>query len=153
MEVDVTEFLYKTGAAIVAGFFMGLERQFKGKHAGLKTNTLVSLGAAVFTIVSTTFQHTEGADMTRVIGQIIVGVGFLGAGVIIQSKDEKKVAGLATSATIWCSAAAGCLAALGLFAPLLFFTAMVVSINVLFGYLNKKVHEHNSDSSSDKSEQ
>lgn len=153
MEIDVTEFLYKTGAAIIAGFFMGLERQFKGKHAGLKTNTLVSLGAAVFTIVSTTFQNTEGTDMTRVIGQIIVGVGFLGAGVIIQSKDEKKVAGLATSATIWCSAAAGCLAALGMFKPLLIFTAMVVTINILFGYLNKKVDEHNTNSPTDKTTQ
>lgn len=144
-DIDISDFLMKTGAAIVAGFFMGLERQIKGKPAGLKTNTLVALGATVFIIVSFAFANDQGTDMTRILGQIVVGVGFLGAGVILQREKEYKVAGLATAATIWCSAAAGCLAALGLYLPLLLFTAMVVVINLAFGYLNSKLPKRETD--------
>jgi putative Mg2+ transporter-C (MgtC) family protein len=80
--------------------------------------------------------------MTRIIGQIVVGVGFLGAGVILQRDKESRVKGLATAATIWCSAAAGCLAGLGIYNVLAGFTVLVVLVNILFGYLNKKVADN-----------
>ncbi|MBT8319881.1 MAG: MgtC/SapB family protein, partial [Gramella sp.] len=120
----------------------GLERQFKGKPAGLKTNMLVGLGASGFIIISLLFMDSGGTDMTRIVGQVVVGVGFLGAGVILHGKDGNKVEGLATAATIWCSAAAGCFAGFGLYLPLLAFTAFVVIINLVFGYLNVKVKNH-----------
>jgi putative Mg2+ transporter-C (MgtC) family protein len=142
MEIDIAEFLLKNSAAALAGACMGLERKFKGKPAGLKTYTLVALGASVFIIISLLFQKTDSTDMTRIVGQVVVGVGFLGAGVILQDRDTTKVLGLATAATIWCSAAAGCLAGFGLYLPLLFFTIFVVAINLVFGYLNTKVKNH-----------
>lgn len=144
MEIDIVDFLFKTGAGAFAGLLMGLERQFKGKPAGLKTNMLVALGASAFIIISLLFENSGGTDMTRIVGQVVVGVGFLGAGVILHGEDGKKVEGLATAATIWCSAAAGCFAGFGLFIPLLIFTIFVVIINLVFGYLNTKVRE-NSD--------
>lgn len=141
MEIDITEFLTKCFAAIFAGALMGVERKIKDKPAGLKTYTLVSLGAAVFIIISLLFESADSTDMTRIVGQVVVGVGFLGAGVILQDGRKVKVKGLATAATIWCSAAAGCLAGFELYLPLLFFTIFVVAINLVFGYLNEKVRD------------
>lgn len=143
MEIDLTSFLLRGFAAIAAGMCMGIERQMKGKQAGLKTNALVALGATVFIMASLLFADNPGTDMTRIIGQLVVGVGFLGAGVILQREKEAKVRGLATAATIWCSAAAGCLAGLGVFDVLGALTVMVVVINSVFGYLNDKVKKAN----------
>ena len=142
MEIDITDFMLKSGAAAFAGLLMGLERQFKGKPAGLKTNMLVALGASGFIIISLLFEGSGGTDMTRIVGQVVVGVGFLGAGVILHGEKGNKVEGLATAATIWCSAAAGCFAGFGLYLPLLIFTLFVVIINLVFGYLNLKVKDH-----------
>ncbi|MCH4824444.1 MgtC/SapB family protein [Gramella lutea] len=142
MEIDITEFLLKNGAAALAGLLMGLERQSKGKPAGLKTNMLVALGASSFIIISLLFRDSGGTDMTRIVGQVVVGVGFLGAGVILHGEKGKKVEGLATAATIWCSAAAGCFAGFALYLPLLIFTIFVVIINLVFGYLNLKLKDH-----------
>ncbi|WP_339697846.1 MgtC/SapB family protein [uncultured Marixanthomonas sp.] len=139
MDIEFTDFLLKSIAALVAGFFMGLERQMKGKHAGLKTNMLVTMGAAIYVMIALTFINHETTDMTRIIGQIVVGVGFLGAGVILRSNSKRKVEGLATAATIWCCAAAGCLAGMGIYDVLAGFTVLVVVVNIVFGYLNKKV--------------
>ena len=78
MEIDFIEFLLKGGAATIAGLCMGLERQIKGKPAGLKTNMLVALGATIFVMISNLYENQDNIDSTRIIGQIIVGVGFLG---------------------------------------------------------------------------
>lgn len=142
MELDNAQFLLQSGAATMAGLLMGLERKFKGKPAGLKTNMLVALGACAFVTISLLFKDTDGTDMTRIVGQIVVGVGFLGAGVILHGEHDTKVRGLATAATIWCSAAAGCFAGFGLYLELIFFTVFVVMINLVFGYLNRKVKNH-----------
>lgn len=141
MEIEISEFLLKISAAAFSGLLMGLERQIKGKPAGLKTNMLVALGACAYIIISLMFRDSGATDMTRIIGQVVVGVGFLGAGVILHGENGKKVEGLATAATIWCSAAAGCFSGFGLYFPLLIFTVFVVIINLVFGYLNSKVEE------------
>lgn len=140
MELDIWEFIIKIAAAAVSGAIMGVERKYKGKSAGLKTYSLVALGAATFIIISLLFETSESTDMTRIIGQVVVGVGFLGAGVILHDKNNTVVKGLATSATIWCSAAAGCLAGFGLYLPLLVFTIFVILINLIFGYFNTKLN-------------
>jgi len=133
-EMQIADFMYKIMAACLAGLFIGLERQYKGKHAGLKTNTIVAIGASIFIMLSLEFEHRSGVDITRVLGQVIVGVGFLGAGVIVQRKD--KIKGLTTAATIWCSAAAGSLAAYGLYGELAFATVAIVTINLVFGWID-----------------
>lgn len=91
--------------ATVLGAGIGLERQLSGKPAGLRTNLLISLGAAVFTILSREMAGGGEASPTRIAAQVVSGVGFLGAGAIIQ--DRAGVHGLTTAATIWLVASIG----------------------------------------------
>ena len=113
--MELTTFLLRLGCAVLAGGLIGFERQWHQKNAGLRTNTLVALGAAIYVLISIQMTGTSG-DVTRIIGQIVVGVGFLGGGVILHHGMD--VHGLTTAATIWCSSAVGCL---GLFVCSLLF--------------------------------
>lgn len=105
------EFVSKLGLAVLLGAAIGIERQWRQRSAGLRTNTLVSLGAAAYVLLSASLTD-NGADPSRVASQIVAGVGFLGAGVIMH--EGLTVQGLNTAATIWCSAAVGSLAGAGL---------------------------------------
>jgi len=131
------DILFKILLAIAAGLLIGIEREFKGKDAGLKTNMLVSVGACAFVILSLQFQGGGFIDLTRVLSQVVTGIGFLGAGVII--KKGGTVQGLTTAATVWCSAAAGCIAALYMVGDLIIFTGAVVLVNLIFGLLGKRI--------------
>jgi putative Mg2+ transporter-C (MgtC) family protein len=91
--------------AIVFGGVIGIEREFSRKPAGLRTNALICLGAAVFTIISREMSAGTSDTITRIAAQIVTGIGFLGAGAIIQ--DTKGVHGLTTAATIWLVASIG----------------------------------------------
>ncbi len=137
------DFLFKILLAIVAGLLIGIEREYKGKDAGLKTNMLVSVGACAFVILSLEYQGGKFIDLTRVLSQVVTGIGFLGAGVILKKKDT--IQGLTTAATVWCSAAAGCLAALYLVSDLIFFTGAVLLINLIFGLISKKINYQDSN--------
>ncbi|SRR5690606_1247103 len=139
----IIEFGIKLGLATLAGTFIGLEREYKGKNAGLKTNTLVALGACAYVLISLRFQGAPEADPTRVLGQVVTGIGFLGAGVILQKED--KIKGLSTAATIWCSAGAGCLAATSMLIELALLTLLVVVINLAFGIIDQKIEERTND--------
>ncbi len=90
--------------AIVAGAIVGAERERREKPAGLRTLVMVSLGAAVFTMVSFAFTTTTG-DSGRVAAQIVTGIGFLGAGVILHARGT--VTGTTTASSIWVTAAIG----------------------------------------------
>lgn len=131
------DFLFKILLAVGAGLLIGIEREYKGKDAGLKTNMLVSVGACVFVFLSLQFQGGESFDPTRVLSQVVTGIGFLGAGVII--KHGATVKGLTTAATVWCSAAAGALAAFYLVTDLMLFTGTVILVNIIFGFFGKKI--------------
>ena len=85
--------------ATVLGAGIGLERELSGKAAGLRTNVLICLGAAVFTIISKRMVEGTDGSLVRIAAQIVSGVGFLGAGAVIQ--DRRGVHGLTTAATIW----------------------------------------------------
>lgn len=137
MDIHLGEFILQLGIAVIGGALMGLERKMKGKRAGLKTYSLVAVGSAVFVIISLEFRGMESVDLTRVLGQVVIGVGFLGGGVIMREKENVK--GLATAATIWCSAAVGCLAATKFYLELLLFTLFVVVINLTMGFFNEKI--------------
>lgn len=137
MNLEYITFLLKISLATIAGLIIGLEREFKGKEAGLKTNALVSIGSAVFVLISLQFRGEDYADVTRVLSQVVTGIGFLGAGVILKRGDS--IMGLTTAATVWCSAAVGCLAAVGMYVELGFLTLVIVLINLLFGYLAPKI--------------
>jgi putative Mg2+ transporter-C (MgtC) family protein len=91
--------------AALLGAGIGLERELSGKAAGLRTNLLICLGASVFTIISREMAAVAGDSVTRIAAQVVTGVGFLGAGAIIQ--DRGGVHGLTTAATIWLVASIG----------------------------------------------
>ncbi len=91
--------------ATVLGSAIGLERELSGKAAGLRTNVLICLGAAVFTIISKRMVEGTDGSIARIAAQIVTGVGFLGAGAVIQ--DRRGVNGLTTAATIWLVASIG----------------------------------------------
>lgn len=140
--MELVDFGLKIGAALLAGLLIGIERELQNKDAGLKTNALVSLGAAVFVLVSLHFEGKPNVDLTRVIGQVVTGIGFIGAGVILHKGTT--VRGLTTAATVWCSAGAGCLAGIGEYKELFLLVVLIVITNVLFGlfedYLSRKMN-------------
>ncbi|MCG9970707.1 MgtC/SapB family protein [Christiangramia crocea] len=135
--MDWTIFALRVGLATSAGLIIGLERETQGKQAGLKTNALVALGASIFILMSLNFEGDEYVDITRVLGQVVVGIGFIGAGTILQK--GKQVKGLTTAATIWCSAASGCLAGYGLYKELAIVSGVILTINLVFGYIEDKM--------------
>jgi len=96
------DFLLKLGLGILLGFFIGIERESRGKDAGISTNSLVIVGAALFTMLSTL---VDPASSSRIAAQIVTGIGFLGAGLIM--KDGTSVRNLTTAASLWFSGAIG----------------------------------------------
>ncbi len=135
--MELIEFSVRVGLAAVAGLLIGAEREISGKSAGLRTNALVALGACVFVLASFTFKGEAYVDITRVLGQVVSGIGFIGAGTILQQKGSIK--GLTTAATIWCSAGAGCLAALEMYKELIVICVIIITINYSFGVFERKV--------------
>lgn len=133
--MELLEFGLRIGAALAAGLLIGMEREVRNKNAGLKTNALVALGASVFVLTSLHFEGEPYVDTTRVLGQVVTGIGFIGAGVILHKGTV--VRGLTTAATVWCSAGAGCLAAIGEFQELFLLTAIIVFVNVLFNPVDR----------------
>lgn len=124
----ISEFIFRMGAALLAGLAIGFERQWHHKTAGLRTNLLVATGAAVFVLLSFELKESESSiDTSRIIAQVVTGVGFLGAGIIF--REGNNVHGLTSAATIWCSAAIGCLAASGFFTETLVCTITVIIVN------------------------
>src|SRR5271165_1396209 len=111
--------------ALALGALIGAERQWRQRAAGLRTNTLVCLGAAAFVDLGS--QLAPGT--TGVIAYVVSGVGFLGAGAII--KDGASIRGLNTAATLWCSAAVGTFAGAGLPVEAAGVTAFVLAGNTL----------------------
>lgn len=128
------EFAIKLAVAFALGAAIGFERQWQHRSAGLRTNTLVALGSAAYILISEVILGKSG-DPTRIAGQIVVGVGFLGSGVIM--RDGFTVQGLNTAATIWCSASVGCLSGFGLFAEAAMTAASVVLAHLTLRPLGK----------------
>jgi putative Mg2+ transporter-C (MgtC) family protein len=120
--------------ATVLGGAIGLEREASGKPAGLRTNILICVGAALITELSILFAQIDGgADPARVTAQIVTGIGFLGAGSIIQSRGN--VHGLTTAATIWVVAAIGIAVGSGAYVEAIGTTALVLLVLIPLGKL------------------
>jgi putative Mg2+ transporter-C (MgtC) family protein len=116
--------------AVGLGAGIGYQRERSGKAAGLRTHILVSSGAALFTLVSIYGFTGATVDISRVAAGVVVGIGFIGAGVILRGQREKEVAGLTTAATIWITAAIGLAAGAGMYWVSVIATA--VAVGVLF---------------------
>ena len=115
------------GMALLLGGLIGFERQWRQRLAGLRTNTLVALGAASFVVFASLFPGE--ASPTRVAAQVVSGIGFLGAGIIF--KEGLNVRGLNTAATLWCSAAVGTLCGAGFPAHAAVAAVFVIGVNLL----------------------
>jgi putative Mg2+ transporter-C (MgtC) family protein len=113
--------------AAVLGGVIGFERQRAGKAAGLRTHMLVSLGAALF-VVAGVRADMDSADLSRVIQGLVTGIGFLGGGAILKSRDKHYVEGLTTAAGIWLTAGIGVAAGLGLLGVALLSVALALAI-------------------------
>jgi putative Mg2+ transporter-C (MgtC) family protein len=124
--------------AFILGMLIGLERQYRQRTAGLRTNVLVAIGAAAFADMGMRLLGPDGA--TRIISYIVSGIGFLGAGVIM--KEGTNVRGLNTAATLWSSAAVGAFAGSGLPIEAVMLTGFVLAGNTLLrplvNYINRQ---------------
>jgi len=148
MDISSSIFLISLKGLILAatlGALIGLEREWARKEAGLRTFSLISLGAALFVIISrSSFNQYLGIsslDPSRTLGQIIVGIGFLGAGIIIFRQKEGRVEGLTTAAMIWATAAVGAAVGLGLYGIAISATILIVLINFAVLPLEKRLQK------------
>lgn len=124
--VEMVESLGRLSLAVVLGSAIGFERQWHQKMAGLRTNALVALGSCGFVVFSS--MVGEG-DPTRVASQVVTGIGFLGAGVIL--REGVNVHGLNTAATLWCSAMVGTFAGGGFWVPSVVAAGFIIATNLL----------------------
>ena len=117
--------------AVALGAGIGYQRERAGKIAGMRTHILVSSGAALFTLVSIYGFGDAVVDISRVAAGVVIGVGFIGAGVILRGAREEEVAGLTTAATIWVTAAIGLAAGAGMYLVSVIATAVIAGILLL----------------------
>jgi putative Mg2+ transporter-C (MgtC) family protein len=137
--LTIADFALRLGVGVGCGALIGLERQWRARMAGLRTNALVATGATLFVLYAAA---TEDSSPTRVASYVVSGIGFLGGGVIL--REGFNVRGLNTAATLWCSAAVGVLAASGHLAFALIATAAVVAIHLLGRPLGRLIDHDNS---------
>lgn len=142
--LDITAFsgfTIRLALAIVLGFVVGFERQWTKHQAGILTNVIVCVGAYAYTAFSC-IELGNNIDVTRVAAQVVSGIGFLGAGLII--RDGTKVSGLSTAATIWTTAAIGILCTLDNIYYAVIVAAAIVIVHLVLhpfsDYINKKSH-------------
>jgi putative Mg2+ transporter-C (MgtC) family protein len=110
------------------GAAIGLEREYRQKPAGLRTNILIAVGSALFTIMSISIAGA-GSDPARIAAQIVTGIGFLGGGAIMRNRDT--VHGMTTAATIWVNAAIGMAAGAGQYQLATFAAALTLIVLVV----------------------
>lgn len=137
LHMSIWGLLARVAIALACGALIGWERELKGRAAGLRTHMLVALGSAGFTLIGLEFiaadsgENTRGGDALRIIEAIATGVGFLGAGAIMQSGREVK--GLTTAASVWLVAAVGLAAGAGFWILAVIMTVLgFITLSVLF---------------------
>jgi putative Mg2+ transporter-C (MgtC) family protein len=127
LQTDWMSLLTKLLLATALGYLIGLERELHGKVVGTRTISLIAIGSALYVLMSPAI---IGGDNSRVIAQVVSGIGFLGAGIIF--KDGDTIKGLTTAATVWCSAAIGCLCGSGMYVEAVAGTIAIMIVNILF---------------------
>ncbi|OGI62955.1 hypothetical protein A2818_00335 [Candidatus Nomurabacteria bacterium RIFCSPHIGHO2_01_FULL_40_12] len=145
--VENSEIILRLVMAVGLGMLIGAERLLVHKQAGMKTHALVSLGAAVFIIISeiVALKYTSiaGFDPTRIASQVIVGIGFLGAGSIMLQGSH--LLGLTTAGGLWVTAGIGMAAGFGFFSIAFIATTLVLMIFILMNILEKPIRKISGD--------
>jgi len=135
--VNDIQFWQVVMVSLLSGGVIGLERQVRGKPAGIRTSILICLGTSMFVYMGSTISGA-GVDASRVLGQVVTGIGFLGAGVMFSR--EGVVTGVTTASVIWVLAAIGSLNGLGSYATALTLALLTVGILVSCEFLEKRFH-------------
>jgi len=147
--METIEVILKLVLAIALGGLIGLEREASQKPAGFRTNLLVCVGSAMMMTLATLLVQAKGGSpdtLVRMAAGVITGMGFLGAGTILQSRGT--IAGLTTASTLWLVAGLGLVIGAGYYVPALIFTALTITTLLLFrkiedSYLHKsQFHYH-----------
>ena len=123
-------------AACLLGGLIGLEREVKRRSAGVRTNLLICMGAAFFTLLSAVLAGEGNADKGRVASNIVQGIGFLGAGLILHNRS--RISGLTSAASVWVVASIGMACGAGLFAAAFVATIVVILALELVGFLERR---------------
>jgi putative Mg2+ transporter-C (MgtC) family protein len=141
--LSLNEICLSVGAATLAGSLIGLERLWRHKSAALKTNTLVSLGACVFGMMSVNSSFLQNWSASQFSIGVITGVGFLGSGIMIH--DQGRIQGINSAATVWVSAGVGLACGMGEYALAGVTLVAVLIVQFLHRWIESKV---NTDSQS-----
>lgn len=126
------DFIVRILVCFILSFIIGLERHLRGRAIGLRTNVLVALGSFLFVSMAV---NVPTNDEVRMAAQVVSGIGFLGAGVIL--RDGTNIKGLNTAATLWCNAAIGVMCASGILLESAIGTFFILISNVLLRYISK----------------
>ena len=137
---QATRIVVRLTLAALLGGLLGLERENKGKAAGVRTHMLVAMGAALFVLIPQQ-AGVQAADLSRVIQGVVAGIGFLCAGSILKSEDEDRVRGLTTAAGMWLTAAIGMAAGLGREATAVISTALALVVLTLVPLVVKLIEK------------
>ncbi|MFA7252749.1 MAG: MgtC/SapB family protein [Candidatus Paceibacterota bacterium] len=159
MELATIDILIRLVIALLLGALVGVERTLAGKNAGMRTYALVAMGSALFVlvsqIVSLQFITLTNFDPLRLASQVLVGIGFIGAGLVFHNNKDMKTSGLTSAAGLWVSAGIGMSAGFGLYSlaiiaallTLLIFTILwyVEKLFKKISYSDEKVEKENSE--------
>ena len=137
VNMDFKIFLIRISICFILSLLIGLERQYRHRMVGLRTNVFVSLGAFMFMVVT---YGINTNDESRIAAQVVSGIGFLGAGVIL--RDGSKIKGLNTAATLWCVAAIGVLTSTGMLKEACVGTLFVLLSNIVLRILSLKIMDY-----------
>ncbi len=132
--------------AMALGMALGIERYVANKTAGMRTYTLISMGAALFVIISQIvamrFTATTTFDPLRIAAQVVAAAGFLGVGAIVHRTDNNQVSGVTTASGLWVAAGIGMACGFGLYSLAALATALAIITFVLLWFIEKRVHRY-----------
>jgi putative Mg2+ transporter-C (MgtC) family protein len=133
----------KIVVATICGLIIGWEREMKNKVAGIRTHIIVCVGACIFTSAAFIISKEYKSDPSRIIGQIITGIGFLGGGVIF--KHEDKVTGVTSAAFIWLISGIGVLVGMGYLWSSILFTTGFLCVLIILQKLENKIKKQDAN--------
>lgn len=146
MYMNFLDFAIGLSVCFLLSFVLGLERQYRRRSLGLRTMILVALGSYMFVSFSFLINGYQ-IDVSRIASQVVAGIGFLGAGVIIKDNEKNRVRGLTTAATLWCDAGIGILCAGGFIKEAIVASLFVLFSNIILRHVNSLVNDRVEDMS------